>query len=126
MSIQRAMRRHIKRQAKEARPGKPIGWLGKAVNRAFATLPAGLRRRIVLAKYTLTRPAPHPSQFGKVDPKYYRPVLLELPFRIFPDGRVQYVNRWGGDLNVTEPSVIAMVQNEYNCLVAEAKRQGAL
>ena len=120
------MRRHIKRQAKEARSAKPIGRVGRAVNWAFAKLPEPVRRRIVLAKYTLTKPAPHPSQLGKVDPKYYRPVLLELPFRIFPDGRIQYVNRWGGDLNVTEPAVIAMVQNEYNSLIAEAKRQGAL
>lgn len=127
MSIQRAMRRHIKRQKVEApKPEKPIGRVGRAVDWAFARLPEPVRRRIVLAKYSLTKPAPHPSQIGKVDPKYYRPVLLELPFRIHPDGKIDYINRWGGDLRITEPKIIAMVQNEYNSLVAEAKRQGAL
>ena len=127
MSIQRSMRRHIKRQKKaEPRPEKPIGRVGKAVNWAFAKLPAGVRRRVVLLKYTLTKPAPHPSQIGKVDPRYYRPVLLELPFRIHADGKIDYINRWGGDIRMADPKIVAMVQNEYNCLVQEAKRQGAL
>lgn len=125
MSIQRAMRRHIKRQEVEARPEKPIGRVGKAVNWAFAKLPEPVRRRIVLTKYALTKPAPGPSQIGKVDPKYYRPILLEVPFRMHPDGAVDYINRWGNDVRITEPKVIAMVQNEYNSLVQEAKRQGA-
>ena len=125
MSIQRAMRRHIKRQEKEATPEKPIGRMGKAVNWAFAKLPEPVRRRIVLAKYSLTKPAPNPSQIGKVDPKYYRPILLELPFRIHPDGKIDYINRWGGDIRITNPDVIKMVHHEYGSLVAEAKRQGA-
>ena len=127
MSIQRSMRRHIKRQKKtEPKPEKPIGRVGKAVNWAFAKLPEPVRRRIVLAKYQLTKPAPNPSQIGKVDPKYYRSVMLELPFRMDPDGKIYYVNRWGGDIRIEHPHVVAMVQNEYNNLVQEAKRQGAL
>ena len=128
MSIQRAMRRHIKRQekeAEEAKPPKPIGWMGRTVNRVFATLPEPVRRRIVLAKYSLTKPAPNPAQIGKVDPKYYRPITLELPFRIHPDGKIDYINRWGNDIRITNPDVIKMVQHEYGSLVAEAKRQGA-
>ena len=126
MSIQRSMRRHIKRQAKEAKPEKPIGRMGKAVNWAFAKLPEPVRRRIVLAKYQFTKPAPHPSQIGKPDDGRYRPVQIELGFLLFPDGRVLYRNRWGGDLKVTNPDVIQMVHHEYSSLVAEAKRQGGL
>ena len=128
MSIQRAMRRHIKRQAKEAKapkPEKPVGRMGRAVNWAFAKLPGPVRRRIVLTKYSLTKPAPNPSQIGKVDPKYYRPVHLELPFRIHPDGKIDYINRWGNDIRITNPDVITMVRHEYGSLIAEAKRQGA-
>ena len=126
MSIQRSMRRHIKRQKKAAAPEKPIGRMGKAVNWAFAKLPEPVRRRIVLAKYSLTKPAPNPAQIGKVDPRYFRPVLLELPFRIHPDGKIDYINRWGGDIRITNPDVLKMVQHEYNNLIQEAKRQGAL
>ena len=128
VSIQRTMRRHIKRQRKanEVKPEKPVGRVGRAVNWAFARLPEPVRRRIVLAKYSLTKPAPNPSQIGKVDPKYYRPVHLELPFRIHPDGKIDYINRWGGDIRMADPKIIMMVQNEYNNLVQEAKRQGGL
>ena len=125
MSIQRSMRRHIQLQKKAAEPEKPIGRMGKAVNWAFAKLPEPVRRRIVLAKYQLTKPAPHPSQIGKVDPKYYRPITLELPFRMHPDGKIDYINRWGNDIRIDNPDVVQMVRHEYNSLVRTAREQGA-
>lgn len=138
MSQVRKLRREIKRQQKgrerweraQQAAGRPIGGVGRLVNWLFAFLPLALRKRIVWLKYKIQRaflsPIVPPSRLGEAEKGEYRPVQIELGFLLFPDGSVQYINRWGGNLQIEVPAVIDMVHHEYNCLVNEAKRLHAL
>ena len=138
MSSVRRLRRQIKvhQKAEEralkaaAAAEKPVGPLGRLVDWLWARVPLSgpTKAKVVYwkmrfhAAWVGVRPAP--EQIGKLDKGTMRPVEIELGFFIYPDGDVVYRNRWGGDLKIDNPDVIAMVQHEYNSLIRTARESG--
>lgn len=68
---------------------------------------------------------PATMQPGKTKrPNQYRPIPIELGFRLDADGKVYFRSRrHDGDRRIDNPEIIEWVHSEYRYLVAEAKRR---
>jgi len=100
------------------------------VNAVFRRLPAPIQRFVVRAKMAWARywvnPTVPPKQLGLVGKHEYRPAMISLGFKLYADGDVVFINRWGADEKVSDPHLVGLVHREYNRLVAEAKRQARI
>ena len=128
MSTARKFRRaHSVPQTNDERP--LLRW-ARAVNWLFAHLGPGRQRLLIRAKFSLARywtnPAVPPEKLGLAGKFEYRPALIQLAFRLYADGDVDFVNRWGRDERVTDPHLVGLVHREYNRLVGEGRRQARI
>lgn len=135
--MRRRIKRHQKRRERaerwvkqEQKPGR----LAHLIDPVWRRLPSWLRGfltrriRIPLMMFFMNF-RPDPKMIGHLERHTYAPVHLDIRFRLFPDGGVQYVNRWGGDVNMDGPEhafIRELVQHEYNSMVQAAKKAGAI
>lgn len=125
-SVSRQIKRHAKERRKAEQPKKPQGRASKLADRIFLASPVWVRRIVVGVMKFFLSPRMAPELVGEREKGEYPPAVFDLRFRLYPDGDVDYVNRWGNDIRVTDQAVIDMVHHEYNSLVDEARRLKAL